>query len=114
VDGSNGLAGGRLFADAGIIYICFARQKNLQFTIGTWIAYWKREFVLKHKRLAGRSPHRNGSSSRRGWHHRLRDGENYSGKWIYVQENPFRKGLVQRVEDWPFRGRIFDLVWSGK
>jgi hypothetical protein len=44
----------------------------------------------------------------------LRDGENYSGKWIYVQENPFRKGLVQRIEDWSFKGRIFDLVWSGK
>jgi hypothetical protein len=42
-----------------------------------------------------------------------RDGEGYSEKWAYVQENPFRKGLVQRIEDWPFKGRIFDLVWSG-
>ena len=50
----------------------------------------------------------------RGWHHRLRDGESYGEKWTYVQENPFRKGLVQRIEDWPFKGRVFDLVWSGK
>ncbi len=47
-------------------------------------------------------------------HQRLRDGENYSEKWIYVQENPLRKGLVQRIEDWPFKGRVFDLIWSGK
>ena len=50
----------------------------------------------------------------RGWHHRLRDGENYSEKWMYLQENPIRKGLVQRIEDWPFKGRVFDLTWSGK
>jgi REP element-mobilizing transposase RayT len=50
----------------------------------------------------------------RGWHHRLRDGENYSEKWMYVQENPVRKGLVKRIEDRPFKGRVFDLVWSGK
>jgi hypothetical protein len=50
----------------------------------------------------------------RGWHHRLRDGENYSEKWIYVQENPIRKGLVKRIEDWPFKGKVFDLAWTGK
>lgn len=50
----------------------------------------------------------------RGWHHRLRDGENYSEKWLYVQANPVRKGFCQRIEDWPFKGRVFDLVWTGK
>jgi putative transposase len=85
----------------------FCAPRDLQFTIETWITYWKREFALKHKRKEWKF-------QSRGWHHRLRDGENYSEKWIYVQENPFRKGLVQRIEDWPFKGRIFDLVWSGK
>ena len=50
----------------------------------------------------------------RGWHHRLRDGENYSEKWLYVQENPVRKGLCKRIEDWPFKGKVFDLIWAGK
>jgi hypothetical protein len=31
-----------------------------------------------------------------------------------VQENPLRKGLAQRIEEWPFKGRVFDLLWSGK
>jgi putative transposase len=85
----------------------FCAPRDLNFTIETWMAYWKREFALKHKRKEWKF-------QSRGRHHRLRDGENYSEKWIYVQENPFRKGLVRRMEDWPFKGRMFDLVWSGK
>ena len=32
----------------------------------------------------------------------LRSDENLSSKWIYVQDNPVRAGLVQKSEDWPF------------
>ncbi len=107
---------------------CFCAPRDLQFTIETWISYWKREFALKRKRLAGTllPPTAQGGASvpairpsewkfqSRGWHHRLRDAENYSEKWLYVQENPVRKGLCQHIEDWPFKGRIFNLVWTGK
>jgi putative transposase len=85
----------------------FCAPRNLEATLEGWIKYWKRQFNLKHDR-------RGWKFQSRGWHHRLRDSESYSQKWIYVQENPFRKGLVQRIEDWPFKGRIFDLIWSGK
>jgi putative transposase len=116
------LAGDYLLMPDHLHMLCAPR--DFHFTIETWITYWKREFALKHKRLAGiglrqTSPTRalappEWKFQSRGWHHRLRDGEKYSDKWIYVQENPLRKGLVQRIEDWPFKGRIFDLVWSGK
>jgi REP element-mobilizing transposase RayT len=33
----------------------------------------------------------------------LRSGESLHDKWLYVQENPVRAGLVQRWEDWPYR-----------
>jgi putative transposase len=92
----------------------FCAPQDLHFTIETWIQYWKREFALKHKRLAGTLGSPEWKFQSRGWHHRLRAGESYSQKWRYVQENPYRQGLVQRIEDWPFKGRIFDLVWSGK
>ena len=85
----------------------FCAPRDLSFTIETWIKYWKREFSLKHKRTDRRF-------QSRGWHHRLRDGESYSEKWLYVQENPFRKGLVKHIADWPFKRKIFDLVWNGK
>ncbi len=32
----------------------------------------------------------------------LRSDENLHSKWIYVQDNPVRHGLVQRPEDWPY------------
>ncbi len=31
----------------------------------------------------------------------LRSDENLHSKWIYVQDNPVRHGLVQRAQDWP-------------
>ena len=33
----------------------------------------------------------------------LRSGESLHDKWLYVQENPVRAGLVQRWEDWPYQ-----------
>lgn len=95
---------------------CFCAPHDLKFTIEAWISYWKREFALKRKRLVGSlaSLSSDWKFQSRGWHHRMRDGENYSEKWLYVQENPVRKGLCQRIEDWPFKGKVFDLMWTGK
>lgn len=84
----------------------FCAPHDVRFTIETWIAYWKREFRLKHERPEWKF-------QSRGWHHRLRAGESYAAKWLYVQENPVRKGLVWRIEDWPFKGRVFDLRCVG-
>jgi putative transposase len=33
----------------------------------------------------------------------LRSGESLHDKWLYLQENPVRAGLVRRWEDWPYR-----------
>jgi hypothetical protein len=37
--------------------------------------------------------------------------ESYSAKWLYVQENPIRKGLAKQIADWPFKGTIHLLTW---
>ena len=84
----------------------FCAPYDLCFSIETWIKFWKREFSCKH----GQSKWKFQS---RGWHHRIRAGESYAAKWRYVQENPVRKGLVSRMEDWSFKGKVFDLRWSG-
>jgi putative transposase len=41
----------------------------------------------------------------------LRSDENLTGKWIYVQDNPVRHGLVQKAEDWPY---YLDFINDGK
>ena len=33
----------------------------------------------------------------------LRSDESLEAKWLYVEENPVRAGLVKRFEDWPYR-----------
>lgn len=39
----------------------------------------------------------------------LRSSESYSKKWDYVAYNPVRARLCMRPEDWPWKGRLFDL-----
>jgi putative transposase len=33
----------------------------------------------------------------------LRSDESLHEKWLYVEDNPVRAGLVQRAGDWPYR-----------
>ena len=45
--------------------------------------------------------------------HVMRSEESYSEKWLYVAENPIRKKLGARFEDWPYQGEIYPLLTSG-
>jgi putative transposase len=45
--------------------------------------------------------------------HVMRSEESYSEKWLYVAENPLRKKLAARLEDWPFQGEIYPLQARG-
>jgi putative transposase len=71
----------------------FCAPRGLHFTIETWISYWKREFIVQRNRLARTlAPPTAGQRvagtplvpkmkfQSRGWHHRLREAENYSEK----------------------------------
>ena len=80
----------------------FCAPRDLSVTIEHWITFWKRDFRRHHG-------HADWHFQSRGWHHRMRDNENYSTKWIYVQENPVRKGLVKHIEDWPYKGTVHPL-----
>ena len=92
---------------------CFCAPRDLHFDIETWIRYWKRELTKRQKNLNGPLATASWKFQTRGWHHRIRDGQSYSEKWIYVQENPLRKGLCKRIEDWPYKGRVYDFIWTG-
>jgi putative transposase len=39
----------------------------------------------------------------------LRSDESYRSKWDYVALNPVRKGLCQRPDQWPWKGRLFEI-----
>ena len=83
----------------------FCAPYDLYFNIDQWITFWKRRWSRTH-------PDREGEWQRRAAHHRMRHRIEYEDKLLYVRENPLRKGLVQRMEDWPFQGHIHNLVWT--
>ena len=97
-----GLVGDYLLMPDHLHAVCAPR--DLLFTIEQWITYWKRDFCRRHA-------HEEWRFQARGWHHRLRQDEDYSAKWLYVQENPVRKGLAKNLEDWPYKGTIHPLTW---
>ncbi len=41
----------------------------------------------------------------------LRSSDSYRDKWLYVEQNPVRAGLVSDVGDWVYRGRVYDLAF---
>lgn len=67
-----------------------------------WIQFWKAQFSRRHRMESW-------SFQRDAFHHRVRNAQEYEETWHYILENPIRKGLVERPEDWPFQGAIFDL-----
>jgi putative transposase len=69
-----------------------------------WLAYWKR--------LAGDElPRLRGVWQSDGWDTQMRTQEQYLRKLDYVAQNPVRRGLVARSEDWPYQGKMSELAW---
>lgn len=81
----------------------FCVPNDLRFEVERWIAFWK-------DRLAKTCPAA-GRWQRGGFHHRLRSRVECEEKWTYVRENPVRKGLVARPDEWPYQGRVHPVGW---
>ena len=69
-----------------------------------WVAYWKR---LASSQLRNLRP----LWQRDCWDTQLRHVDHYDRKWEYVRENPVRKGLVSKSEDWSYQGCRNELRW---
>jgi len=82
----------------------FCAPRDLRFGIDAWIKFWKGQFSRRHLNEPW-------EFQRRGFHHRLRDAEEYHERWTYVRENPLRKGLVQHPDEWPYQGMVHELRW---
>ncbi|MCX6996648.1 MAG: hypothetical protein NTV49_06090, partial [Kiritimatiellaeota bacterium] len=82
----------------------FCAPHDLNVSLNTWLAYWKRQFSCLHLPDTG-------AWQRDGWDTRLRRSENYAQKWEYVRANPVRKGLCATPEAWPHQGELNVLRW---
>ena len=81
----------------------FCAPRELHFGIDDWVTFWKRQFSRAHPDTLWRF-------QRRSFHHRIRDAQEYTEKWIYVRENPVRHGLAKAAEEWPFQGIVHKEV----
>jgi REP element-mobilizing transposase RayT len=82
----------------------FCAPYDVSFTLEQWVTFWERQFRRLHKDpKARRQAH--------PFHHRLRREESYAEKWNYVRENPLRKGLAKKADEWPFQGMMNVLRW---
>lgn len=83
----------------------FCAPRDLHFGIDQWVEFWKRQFSRRYLDQSW-------SWQRRSFHHRLRDRIKYEEKLTYVRENPLRKQLVSKPDDWPYQGIIHELRWT--
>lgn len=82
----------------------FCAPRDLRFTLQRWVKFWKSQFSRRHLT-------EDWAWQEDFWDTRMRTVGQYSEKWLYVLENPLRQGLVERLEDWPFKGRVHELQW---
>ena len=67
--------------------ISFSRETPMQSSIQNW-----KRFLARHVGIAWQ---------RDFFDHRLRHDESLTEKWNYIRENPVRKGLAAKPDDWP-------------
>ena len=84
----------------------FARAALESRSMSEWVQMWKsvssRQFI---KTLGLKAP----VWQEDYFDRYLRNGESYADKWLYVEQNPVRAGLVGSPEEWPYKGRIHEL-----
>jgi putative transposase len=86
----------------------FARPEADSRRIAQWVQMWKGVSSRKIAKALNVSP----PIWQADYFDRyLRSADSYSEKWNYVEQNPVRAGLVDRSEDWPYRGPIHDIMW---
>jgi REP element-mobilizing transposase RayT len=68
--------------------LSFPRAESIRGTMRDWKRYTARHLGIAWQRDF--------------FEHRVRNGESLELKAAYIRENPVRKGLVARAEDWPW------------
>ncbi len=81
-------------------------QSNTPRTLSSFVGFWKRSTA---KRLRRAEPAFSWQAE--FFDHLVRNAESYAQKQQYVFENPVRKGLVERPEEWSYQGEIQSLRW---
>jgi putative transposase len=86
------------------VHVFCAPDTDRRTDVKGWAQDWKRALGERQPALAGQFQYD-------CWDTQMRSRGHYCRKLEYVAENPVRAGLVERPEDWPYRGRLNPLWW---
>jgi len=86
----------------------FARPGIAASPLARWIKMWK---SVSSRQLA--PPHHGAARlwQRDYFDHFLRSAAAYEDKWLYVLENPVRRGYCREAKEWPFSGEIHRIEY---
>jgi putative transposase len=82
----------------------FASPGRKEIPLDNWVRFWKSRFT-RTRSIASQEWQTD------HWDTRLRSGESYDGKWLYVRNNPVRARLVGHSDEWPYQGELNALPW---
>ena len=83
-------------------FFCRPKQITDDLSVERWTGYWKDRLTKKLCEPFWRME--DGI-----FHTRIRSDAHYRNRMDYLRENPVKAGLVNKAEDWPWRGKIGEL-----
>ena len=83
-------------------FFCRPRKITDDLSVERWTGYWK-------DRLTKKLGHPLWRMKEGLFHTRIRSDAHYQNRMEYLCQNPVKAGLVERAEDWPWRGKIGEM-----
>lgn len=71
-----------------------------------WVQFWRADVTRRWPH-----PEEKPVWQRDFFDRQLRSGDSYHEKWLYLWENPIKKGIVKQPDDWPYQGELNSLTW---
>ena len=84
------------------VHLFVVRSAKGTASLKRWTSWWKREASIRLSLGDGRW-------QEDFWDTRMRSEEHYASRWMYVKNNPVRKGLVTHPDLWRYQGEIYIL-----
>jgi len=88
------------------LHLFCAPATALAMPVVSWVRFWRSQVTRRWP-----YPEEKPIWQRDFFDRRLRSGESYQQKWLYLWENPIKAGIVSKPEDWPYQGERNVLAW---
>ncbi len=105
-DAANSWKVGRYIILPDHIHLFCAPSSAIVEPLTQWIKYWKSYVSFRWPKPEDQPIWQKGY-----WDRQLRNAASYAAKWLYVQNNPMRHGLVGNSKNWQYKGEMNIFRW---